>query len=68
MGIDTESAIGAFISSRKDMGEFVKDNYLTSAGTSAGTLFSSESRSSDWEDDFKLDNESISVAYHLGNA
>jgi len=46
-----------FISSRKE------DNHLTYART----LFSSESRSSDWEDDFELGNQSTSVAYHLGN-
>jgi len=56
-----ESAIGTFISSRKDMGELEKDNQLTSAAM----LFSSENRSSDWEDDFELDNQSTSVAYHL---
>jgi len=43
------------------MGELEKDNHLTSAGM----LFSSESQSSDWEDDFELDNQSTSVAYHL---
>jgi len=36
-------ALGTFISSRKDMGELEKDNHFTSAGT----LFSSESWSSD---------------------
>jgi len=45
------------------MGELEKDNHLTSAGT----LFSSECQSSDWEDDFEFDNWSTSVAYHLGN-
>jgi len=65
MGIDTVQlrvATGTFMSSRKDMGELEKDNHLTSAGM----LFSSESWSSDWEDDFELDNQSTSVAYHLG--
>jgi len=65
MGIDTvqwRAAIGTFISSRKDMTELEKYNF-----TSAGTLCSSENRSSDWEDDFELDNQSTSVAYHLGN-
>jgi len=50
-------------SSRKDMGELEKDNHFNSAGT----LCSSEKWSSDWEDDFELDNQSTSVAYHLGN-
>jgi len=48
MGIDTvqwRAAIGTFISSQKDMGRI---------------LFSSESRSSDSEDDFELDNQYFS--------
>jgi len=45
------------------MGELEKDNHLTFAET----LFPSESRSSDSEDDFELDNQSTSVAFHLGN-
>jgi len=45
------------------MGQLEKDNHFTSAGT----LISSESQSSDWEDDFELDNQSTSVLYHLGN-
>jgi len=62
--VQWRTAIGTFIFSRKDMGwgELEKDNH----STSAGMLFSSENRSSDWEDDFELDNQSTSVAYHLG--
>jgi len=45
------------------MGKLEKDNHFISAGM----FFSSESQSSDWEDDFELDNQSTSVAFHLGN-
>jgi len=41
--VQWRAAIGTFIFSRKDMGELEKDNHFTSAGT----LFSSESWSSD---------------------
>jgi len=41
--VQRRAAIGTFISSQKDMGELEKHYHFTSTGT----LFSSESRSSD---------------------
>jgi len=49
--------VGHNYDTQKDIGELEKDKHLTSAGT----LFSLQSRSSDWEHDF------TSVLYHLGN-